>query len=295
MKVGIVGVGAMGSRMALNIMRKDFELTAFDISKHALDEIVEAGAKEARSPKEVAEKSDVVITSLPNTQAVEEVILGSMGILEGIKARSTLIETSTLLPTTVRTIAGAVQSKNSEFVEAPVSGGPWKAAEGTLTIIVGAKESNFQKVLPVLNAIGTNIFHVGDVGTANTVKLVNNLMSLANTAAMIEAFVLGVKAGVDPKTIFDVVKVSTGKSQAVEFKLPNFIAKRDFKARFSIDLACKDLDLIEKLAKDNGVPVFLTSIVRQLFELAKAKGLGPQDQTALIKILEEAASVEVKF
>jgi 3-hydroxyisobutyrate dehydrogenase-like beta-hydroxyacid dehydrogenase len=182
-----------------------------------------------------------------------------------------------------------------EVPDAPVSGGVVGARAATLTVMVGGDKGVFERCQEILRAIGKNVYHVGDVGSGNAVKLVNNLMSLVSVLALSEGMVLGTKAGVDPETLHRVIKVSTGSSYALEVKLPNLISKGKFEAGFAIDLACKDLRLAIDLGREMGVPLFVTNVAQQVYELARARGMGRLDHTAVIKLLEEAAQVEVRY
>jgi 3-hydroxyisobutyrate dehydrogenase len=295
MRIGFIGIGSMGEPMSLNLLRAGYELTVYDIREEAMEVPVCSGAKAARSPKEVAQASDIVLTSLPTPGALEEVVLGADGVLEGARKGIILIDTSTVSPSLIRKVSAEAKDKGMDVLEAPVSGGVIGAEAGTLTVIVGGDESVYDKCREVLDVIGENIIHVGGVGSGNTVKLVNNLISISNVVVMSEGMVLGVKAGVSPKTLHDVIKVSSGRSNAIEVKLPRKIAKGDFEAGFALDLACKDLGLALDLGREIGVPLLVTGVARQVYELAKAQGLGRLDQTAVIKLLEEAAQVEVRF
>ena len=295
MKIGFIGIGNMGTPMSTNLLKAGHELVVYDIREEAMEEPVRLGAKAARSPKEVAQTSDVVITSLPTQKALEEVVLQRDGVLEGAKRGCVLIDTSTVSPSTVKRIAAIAKERGVEVLDAPVSGGVAGARAATLTVMVGGDKGVFERCLEIFRVIGKNVYHVGGVGSGNAVKLVNNLMSLVNLAALSEGMVLGMKAGVDPETLHRVISVSTGSSYALEVKLPNLISKGRFEAGFAIDLACKDLGLAIDLGREMGVPLFVTNVAQQVYELARARGMGRLDHTAIIKLLEEAAQVEVRY
>jgi 2-hydroxymethylglutarate dehydrogenase len=295
MKLGFIGIGAMGSHMSANLVKAGYDVTIFDIRREAMKYPMQFGAKLGSGPSDIAQSSDIVITSLPSSAALEEVVLGEQGVLEGVRRGGILIDTSTVSPSTIRKIAVVMKEQGVEVLEAPVSGGVEGAKAGTLTIIVGGSVDVFKRCFDVLQVLGKNIFHVGVLGLGNTVKLVNNLMSLVNVVTLSEGMVLGVKAGVDADTLYNVVKVSTGRSHALEWKLPNKIFRRNFEPGFTIDLTCKDLGLVLSLAKEIGVPLFVTSIAQQVYELAKAKGLGMLDNTAIITLFEEVAQVTVEL
>jgi len=285
----------MGAPMSANLLKAGHELTGYDKREEAMEEPVRLGAKAARSPREVAHASDVVMTSLPTQKALEDVVMGRDGVLEGAMRGCVLIDTSTVSPSTIKRIAAIARERGVEVLDAPVSGGGAGARAATLTVMVGGDKGVFERCQEVLSVIGKNVYHVGDVGSGNAVKLVNNLMSLVSVLALSEGMVLGTKAGVDPETLHRVIKVSTGSSYALEVKLPNLISKGRFEAGFAIDLACKDLRLAIDLGREQGVPLFVTNVAQQVYELARARGMGRLDHTAVIKLLEEAAQVEVRY
>ncbi len=295
MKIGFIGIGNMGAPMSANLLKAGHELTVYDVREEAMGEPVRLGAKAARSPREVAQDSDVVMTSLPTQKALEDVVMGRDGVLEGAMRGCVLIDTSTVSPSTIKRIAAIARERGVEVLDAPVSGGVAGARAATLTVMVGGDKGVFERCQEVLSVIGKNVYHVGDVGSGNAVKLVNNLMSLVSVLALSEGMVLGTKAGVDPETLHRVIKVSTGSSYALEVKLPNLISKGRFEAGFAIDLACKDLGLAIDLGREMGVPLFVTNVAQQVYELARARGMGRLDHTAVIKLLEEAAQVEVRY
>jgi 3-hydroxyisobutyrate dehydrogenase len=295
MKIGFIGIGNMGRPMSLNLIRAGFELMVHDIREEAMEDPIRIGATAAGSPKEVAEACDIVMTSLPSPEALEEVALGEDGVLKGASRGGILVDTSTVSPSMIRKVSEAAKSRGVDVLDAPVSGGVAGAEAGTLTIIVGGDEDVFERCIEVFRVIGEKIYHVGRVGAGNTVKLVNNLMSLVNIAALSEGMALGVRAAIDPQTLYDVVRVSTGRSYALEVKLPNIISKGRFKGGFAIDLACKDLGLAVNLGRELGVPLLVTSVARQVYELARARGMGRLDHTAVITLMEEAAQVKVRF
>jgi 2-hydroxymethylglutarate dehydrogenase len=295
MKIGFIGIGVMGREMSINLLKAGYEVSVYDIRKDAMEDPIRWGAKAASSPQEVAHVSDLILTSLPSPEALEDVVLGTHGVLAGARSGCILIDTSTVSPSTIRKVASAANERGVDVLDAPVSGGVEGAKAGTLAVMVGGKVEVFARCLEVLRVIGKDIQHVGDVGSGDTVKLVNNLMSLVNVVTVSEGMVLGVKAGIDPKILYNVCKVSTGRSQALDRKLPNRIAKGRFEPGFTINLTCKDLRLILALGRELGVPLFVTSIAQQVYELAKAKGLGQLDNTAVITLFEEAAQVAVRF
>lgn len=295
MRIGFIGIGKMGKLMSINLLRAGYELIVYDIRKEAMEALVELGAKAVVSPKNVAQASDIMFTSLPSSEALEDVILGEESILDGVQKDSVLIDTSTVSPSTIKMIWDEAKKKGLNVLEAPVSGGVIGAEKATLTMMVGGDRFVFDRCHEILNVIGENIYYIGEVGSGNTVKLVNNLISLVNVVTLSEGMVLGVKAGLNPKTLYNVIAVSSGNSYAVEVKLPNIISRSGFKAGFAIELACKDLELAITLGREIEVPFFVTRVAQQLYELARARGMSKLDHTAVITLLEEAAQVEVRF
>jgi 3-hydroxyisobutyrate dehydrogenase len=294
-RVGFIGLGNMGYPISLNLLRSGYKLVVYDIVGEKIEKLVNEGATGAHSPKEVAELSDIVMTSLPTPEALEEVVTGQQGILEADRVELTLIMLDTIPPATARKIALMASRQGVNVLEAPVSGGPYLAREGALTIMVGGDIYVFEKCKPLLEKIGRHIYYVGEIGTGSVVKLINNLLSLGNVALMCEAIVLGIKAGVNGRTLYEILSKSTGRSFALEYKLPNIIAKRRFDSGFAINLACKDLGIISNLAKELGYPLFTGSLIEQLYRLARAIGLGHEDHTAVVKLFENIAGVTVEF
>ncbi len=294
-KIGFIGLGNMGGPMAANLLNAGFTLAVHDIDKNSVTRVSSKGARVCSDPKEVASRSNVIMTSLPSPEILDEVLLGEKGVLDGVRERSILIPTDTVLPETIYKISRAAKEKGVAVLDAPVSGGPHGAKAATLTIMVGGDRQIFETCTPIFRAIAKNVIHVGPSGAGCIAKLVNNLCSLANTAAACEGFVLGVKAGIDPKTLYEVVSTGTGRSYAVEHKIPNQIAKGNFEPGFSVRIAAKDLSLITALGRAQGVPLYLTSAVERLYQLAKEKGMSEKDHVAIVTVLEEIAGVKVRF
>ncbi len=294
MKIGFIGLGVMGKRMAINIVKNGFDVTVSDLVKEAVDELVGMGAKSEVLGCDLAKDKDVIFTSLPNSAIVEGVILGKNGVLEGAKEGAIIVDLSSITPKTIQNIAKRAEAKGVTVLDAPVSGGAIGAEKGTLSIMVGGDKEKFEMVLPVLNCIGTKVNHVGAVGAGDTVKLVNNLLLGVNMVAVSEALALGVKAGIEPEILYNIIKESSGSSYALTAKYENFIAKRNFKPGFMVDLQYKDLQLAVDTAKDLKMPLMLGNVAQQTYEIARAKGLGMEDISAVIKLYEEYGDIEVK-
>lgn len=290
--VGFIGVGNMGNPMAANILKAGFPMTVFDLSPKAMENLVKAGAKAAGSAREVVEHCEVVLTSLPASPDVEKAYLEPGGLIERAKSGTILIDLSSVLPSTPRKIEPKAKEKGLGFLEAPVSGGVSGAAAGTLAIMVGGDAETLKRAEHVLKPMGPNIFHVGAAGAGNTVKAINNMMASVNSLAMMEGVAVGVKAGLDPMTIYEVVKASSGASKALE-RIPRAIVPRNFEPGFKVSLMNKDLETFNTIAKELHVPVSFANVAQRYQQAAMAAGLSEQDTTAAMIIIERLACVEV--
>jgi len=293
-KVGFIGLGAMGRPMAGNVLKAGFELTVYDVVKASVDQMAEQGAKTAASPRGIAQQCDVVLISLPNAKIVEAVLTGEEGLFAGAQAGQIFIDLSSVTPEHTRRMAKLAEAKGVEYMDAPVSGGVAGAVAGTLTIMVGGSETGLAKCQDVLQAIGKKIYHAGSVGAGDAVKLINNLLLGVNMVAVAEAMTLGVKAGLDPKVLLEIIGVSSGRSYALEAKVPGFVLKGNFEPGFAVDLQYKDLEMAVQTGKELGMPLLLTNVAQQVYETAKAKGLGRKDISSVITLLEETAQVTVR-
>jgi len=298
MQLGFIGIGFMGRPMALNLLKVGHEVTIFarHPDKPEVQEVVKAGAKLAPSSRAVAIASEIVITMVPNSMQVEEVVTGPHGILEGSRKGLLIIDMSTIAPAMSRKLAELAAQKDVEFLDAPVSGGSQGAVNGTLTIMVGGEQEVFEKARPVLENMGKqeNIFHVGAVGSGEVVKIINNLLCGTIAASVSEAFVLGVKAGADVETMAKVIGVSSGANWQLSNQFPLRAFNGSFQPGFMTDLLHKDLGLALDLAAENMTPLAMTAIARQMYEQTRAAGYRKNDYTALLKVLEQNAGVEVR-
>jgi len=298
MQLGFIGIGFMGRPMALNLLKAGHEVTIFarHPDKPEVQEVIKAGAKLAPSSRAVAIASEIVITMVPNSMQVEEVVTGPHGILEGSRKGLIIIDMSTIAPATSRKLAELAAQKGVEFLDAPVSGGSQGAVNGTLTIMVGGEQEAFEKARPVLENMGKkeNIFHVGAVGSGEVVKIINNLLCGTIAASVSEAFVLGVKAGADVETMAKVIGVSSGANWQLANQFPLRAFNGSFQPGFMTDLLHKDLGLALDLAAENLTPLAMTAIARQMYEQTREAGYGKDDYTALLKVLEQNAGVEVR-
>jgi 3-hydroxyisobutyrate dehydrogenase len=290
--VGFIGVGNMGNPMASNVLKTGFPLIVYDRSPQAMENLLQAGAHPAASAREVAEGSEIVLTSLPASPDVEAVYLEPGGLVESAKPGTILIDLSSVFPSTPRKIEPQATARGVYFLEAPVSGGVTGARAATLAIMVGGDPEVLTRAQPVLRAIGPNIFHVGPVGAGNTVKAINNMMASVNALAMMEGLALGVKAGLDPMTIYEVVKASSGGSKALE-RIPNSLIPRRFEPGFKVQLMNKDLETFNTIAKALHVPVSFANVAQQYQQMAIAAGLAEQDTSVVMTLIERLAAVEV--
>jgi 3-hydroxyisobutyrate dehydrogenase len=287
--VGFIGVGNMGNPMAANVLKAGYPMTVFDKNAKATENLVAGGAKLAGSAKEVVEKSDVVLTCLPASPDVEELYLAPGGLIDCAKPGQTLIDLSSVLPATPRKLAAAAQKKGVRFLESPVSGGTVGAKAGTLALMVGGDAGILEDVKPILKPIGPNIFHVGAIGAGNIVKAINNMMACVNSNAMMEGLVAGVKAGIDPMVIYEVVKASSGGSKALE-RVPRALIPRDFAPGFKVFLMNKDLDTFTAIAKEVHSPMSFANAAQRYQQAALAAGLADQDTSSVVQIVEKLAN-----
>ena len=279
--------------MARNLMKAGFPLVVHNRSRGPVEELMKEGAEAAYSPKEVAQKAEVVITMLPDSPDVEKVILGENGVLEGARAGTILIDMSSISPIVSQRIAAEVAKKGVKMLDAPVSGGETGAINATLAIMVGGDQEVFDKCLDIFKAMGKSVVRVGNIGAGGFTKLANQIIAAINLEALGEAFVLGVKAGVDPNLIFQAIRGGLAGSNMMESRIPA-IMERNFKPGFKLKLHLKDLNNALSAAKDLGVPLPITSLVQQMMLALTTRGLGEDDNGSLVKLLEDFAKTEIK-
>lgn len=291
--VGFIGLGNMGRPMALNLVKRGFALVVHDIDLAKVEPLRAQGAKVAQSSGAVAAAVDRTICIVETTAQAESVIAGDHGIIKTAKPGHVVICMSTIDPFAARRLGERLASRGVAMLDAPVSGGTTRAASGELSIIAGGDAATFEACRDVFEAMGTKLFHVGGLGQGLAMKLVNNMLNQVNRVAVAEALILGVKAGLDPKTIYDVVRVSTGSSVVFETGVPKILA-RDFSPGGTVDITYKDQELETSFAKQLGVPLLLANVTQQLYQMARAAGLNKEDGLCVIKILERLAGVTVK-
>ena len=292
-KVGFIGLGIMGRPMAKNLLKAGFSLVVFDLNKEPVEDLVKSGASAGSSSREVAERTEVIITMVPDSPEVREVILGRNGVMEGIKQGSLVIDMSSINPLVSREIAKELKKKGADMLDAPVSGGEPMAIQGTLAIMVGGEKKIFEECLEIFKPLGKNIVHVGEIGAGGFTKLANQIIVALNIAAVGEALTLGVKAGLDPQTIYQAIRGGLAGSTVLEAKAPMIIG-RNFKAGFKIKLHQKDLNNALSTGKDLGVPLPLSSLVQQVLVSLVNEGRGEDDHSAIATFFEKIARVEIK-
>jgi 2-hydroxy-3-oxopropionate reductase len=291
-KIGFIGIGIMGRPMAKNLIKAGYKLVVYD--KFAkIDDLIALGAEGASSNKEVASKSDVVITMLPNSPHVREAILGEGGVIEGIDSGKIVVDMSSIAPEASQEVGAALKAKGVVFLDAPVSGGEPKAIDGTLAIMAGGDQKTFDTVKPILEKMGSSVVLVGDIGAGNVTKLANQIVVALNIAAVSEAFVLAAKAGVDPAKVFDAIKGGLAGSTVMNAKVP-MILDGNFKPGFRIELHIKDLQNALDTAHNLNVPIPLTANVMETLQALKTDGMAANDHSAIVRFYEKLAKIEVR-
>ncbi|TVQ40323.1 MAG: 2-hydroxy-3-oxopropionate reductase [Spirochaetaceae bacterium] len=293
MRIGFIGLGIMGKPMARNLLKAGYDLVVHDIVPAAVKEVVNDGAAEGSSPRAVAAESDIIITMLPNSPHVKQVVLGPSGVIEGVRAGSIVIDMSSIAPLVAQEIAAALKEKGVEMLDAPVSGGEPKAIDGSLAIMVGGPQTVFDAVEPILLKMGATAVLCGDIGAGNVTKLANQIIVALNIAAVSEAMVLATRADVDPENVFNAIKGGLAGSTVLNAKMP-LILERNFKPGFRIELHIKDLQNALDTAHDIGVPVPLTSQVMEFMQALRVDGRQRDDHGGLVQFYERLAGREVR-
>lgn len=286
-KVGFIGLGNMGQGMADNVLNRGFDLYVFTRTRAKIQAMEVRGAKGAQSAAALTREVDVVLACLPDVATVEEVFLGKDGVVLAAKPGQILVDHSTVGPSTSRKIYEAARGRGASFLDAPISGGPEGADAGTLAIMVGGDEPAFQKALPVFQAMGKTVMHMGPAGAGVVTKLVNQLLVHLHPLSSCEALLLSTKAGVDPARLVEGLKHSTGSSRMLELSAP-YIIKREFgPLRAPIRNMVKDMGLVTQLAKELDVSLPTTKAAEQVCALASEQGMAAQGITALYLLLEQ--------
>lgn len=287
--IGYIGLGLMGKPIARNLLKAGYKVIVHNRSQSAVDELVSEGAEKAESPKEVAQKAEIVFTNLPDSLDVELVALGKDGLIEGVFKGMILIDNSTIKPSTARKIAEVMAEKGVACLDAPVSGGDIGAINATLTIMVGGTEAAFQRALPVLQAVGKSITHIGPPGTGQITKCANQVMVAAQMVAMGELLIFAKKSGADPEKVVQAIKGGAAQCWSLDVKTPRlFDGNRQ--PGFKAHMQAKDLGIVMDTARQFGVPMPGTATNTQLFNAMLEMGMADLDNSAIIGVIETLAN-----
>jgi 3-hydroxyisobutyrate dehydrogenase len=292
MEVGFIGTGNIGNPMARNLIRAGHQLVVHDIREQATANLIELGARWAESPKAVAEQCNVLFSSLPGPPEIQRVVLGADGVLEGARPGTVHFDLSSNSPVMARALAAEALARGVTMLDSPVSGGVGGAERATLAVMVGGDREAFEKHRGLLEAIGSNVFYLGESGSGSVVKLMNNLIALSIGPLLDEAVVVGTKAGISPDTLFQVMSVSS--AGPLVRGLPRLFSRNFDQPTFTLGLAAKDVGLAVTAGRDLGVPMPVASAVEQIYLWAKGKGLSEKNSLATLLLYEEAAGVEVR-
>ncbi len=291
-RIGFIGLGIMGRGMAANLLKAGFEVRVWNRTASRMDALVEQGATKGGSPADVAAHSDIIVTCVSDTPDVERVILGEDGVIHGAKAGALVVDCSTISPKVTQEISAKLAEKKIHMLDAPISGGSEGAAKGTLSIMVGGDADQFARAIPVFQAMGKTITHIGPIGSGQIVKLVNQVLVVGNCLAMCEALLLAQAGGVDLNKTYEAISQGAAGSWMFTNRGPQII-KRDWRPGFTVALQQKDLRLVLDAADELGVPLAGTSLIFNLYRTLEAQGLQEEGNHALVKALEHLAGFEV--
>jgi 2-hydroxy-3-oxopropionate reductase len=291
-KVGFIGLGIMGKPMAKNLMKAGYELVLYNRTLEKAEELAEDGAEVAVDPREVAENSDIIVTMLPDSPDVRNVVVGENGVLEGIKNGSLLVDMSTISPVVTEELATKVKERGASMLDAPVSGGDVGAEEGTLSIMAGGSEEDFERAKPLFDAMGQTVTHVGPTGAGQVTKAANQVVVALTIEAVSEALVLGSKGGVAPEKVLDVLSGGLAGNKVMEVKREKFLS-HTFDPGFRSELHHKDLGIALAAGREYGVVLPVTAIVDQMLLVMKKKGWGGEDHSALLRVIEDLSQHEI--
>jgi 2-hydroxy-3-oxopropionate reductase len=292
-KVGFIGLGIMGGPMAKNLMEAGHELVLYNRTREKAEDLAKEGnADVAKSPREVAEGSDIIVTMLPDSPQVREILTGEDGVLEGLKGGALVVDMSTISPVVTEELAEMVKEKGASMLDAPVSGGDVGAIEGTLSIMVGGKEEDFERARPLFDVMGKTVTHVGPVGAGQVVKAANQIVVALTIEAVSEALVLGSRGGVSPEKILDVLGGGLAGNKVMEVKREKFLSHR-FDPGFRSELHHKDLGIALAAGREYGVALPVTAIVDQMLLSMRQKGWGGEDHSALLRVIEDLSQHEI--
>lgn len=291
-RIGFIGLGIMGKPMARNLMKAGFPLVVHNRSRGPVDELAAEGATPASSPREASEGADAVITMLPDDAIVEEVVLGTGGVMEGMRKGAVLVDMTTVSPMTARTIAATLEQSGMEMLDAPVSGGKEGATEGTLSIMVGGKADVFQCILPAFQAMGKNITHIGDHGAGQVAKAANQIVVALTLEAVAEALIFSQKSGVDPKRVREALLGGYAHSRVLEVHGKRMV-ERDFRPGGRVRFHKKDIEIVIAMARELGMYLPATALISHLWNAVAAQGGLEWDHSSVIKVLELMSKTEV--
>ncbi len=292
-KVGFIGLGQMGKWMAINLVKAGNDVTVFDLNPEAVQFVTGQGAKAGKSPADLAAKCDYVLLSVPNTSIVQSVIFGQGGITEGAKKGLAVVDLSTITYMGTLEIAKRLTDMGVRFADAPVSGMESRAEDGTLSIMCGGEESLYNEVLPLFQAIGKTVVHMGPVGAGQLTKLINQLLFNACMASMAEILPMGVKLGLDPEKLTKIVTTGTGRSFGLEFFAPR-ILENGFDSGYPLKAAYKDMVSALEICAHQKIPMPMVAGTTTTFQMALAEGYGDEDKGAMIKVFERLLGVKFR-
>jgi 2-hydroxy-3-oxopropionate reductase len=292
-KVGFIGLGIMGKPMARNLMEAGYDLVLYNRTIEKAEELAQGGGAEvARSPREVAENSETIVTMLPDSPDVRDVVVREDGVLAGIKEGGLLVDMSTISPVVTEELAAMVKERGASMLDAPVSGGEVGAIEGTLSIMVGGDEEDFERARPLFDVMGKTVTHVGPTGAGQVTKAANQVVVALTIEAVSEALVLGSKGGVAPEKILDVLSGGLAGNKVMEVKREKFLS-HTFDPGFRSELHHKDLGIALAAGREYGVALPVTAIVDQMLLVMKRKGWGSEDHSALLRVIEDLSQHEI--
>lgn len=291
--LGFIGLGIMGKPMVRNLLKAGYEVNVYSIIDSDITEMAQEGAKGQHSCLDVAKAADVIITMVPNTPQVEDVLFGETGVAGALGGGKIVIDMSTISSLATRKFAGTIKALGAQMLDAPVSGGDKGAKGGTLSIMVGGDAHVFEQCKPILDVLGSRVTHVGDHGAGQVVKSCNQVLAAATMAALGESLVMGAKAGVNPAKIVEVLSAGYARCGALDIR-GDLILERNFDPGFMTRLQYKDLNLAMELSQGIEAPMPIASLVRELYKTCMAQGTGNEDHSNVIKVFEGMAGIEVR-
>jgi 3-hydroxyisobutyrate dehydrogenase-like beta-hydroxyacid dehydrogenase len=293
LRVGFIGLGEMGKWMAVNVLKSGYPLTVYDLRPGPVQDLVGKGASAATTPAEAAKNADCVLLSLPDEHVVEEVLFAENGLVEGLRAKSVVVDLSTTGYLATIRFEERLRSLGITFIDAPVTGMEARAKEATLTIMAAGEEKTVQKIRPILALLGNNIVYMGKSGNGQLTKLVNQLLFNISAAAMAEVLPMAVKLGLDPEAVCQAVTRGTGRTFALEFFAP-YILENNFKPGYPLNKAYKDMVSASEISSTKEIPLPVLAAAMQTYQMALAQGLGGENKGAMIKVWEKVLGVEVR-